>query len=167
MINVATSGSVTNDSAAIIYGQPPRTGPAKRAEVNHLSVAQPERVGRTVAARVCLAGDLVLVIDRIGNTPTAAECTERHQIDHLPTGVREGTIGAVRESRITGDVTLGIDSPPVAIFAAEGADVDELAVAVEKCRIGRVGGGGARFSRHLSAGVDALAITITAEAVPA
>src|SRR5439155_12171444 len=77
MINVATSGGETNHSAAIIYGQPPRTGSTKRAEVNHFSVAQPERVGRTVAARVCLAGDLVLVIDRIGNTPTAAECTER------------------------------------------------------------------------------------------
>src|SRR5262249_40101735 len=60
-----------------------------------------------------------------------------------------------------------VDSAPVAIFAAEATDVDELAVAIEKCRIGRVGGGGARFSRHLSAGVDALAITITAEAVPA
>src|SRR6266576_3860004 len=250
MINVATSGAVTNDGAAIVYGQPPRTGPAKRAKVNHLSVAQPKSVGRTVAARVSLAGDLVLVIDRISNTPTAAECTERShsavlvdkpeevaggivgitnnhsqivdavsgagiaakcpeighlpvcvkksvvltadcigiandltrviqiigdtvisterpQIDHLPSGVKEGTIGAVRESRITGDVTRRVDSASVAIFAAQATDVDELAVAIEKCGIGRVAGGGARFSRHLSAGVDALATTITAEAIRA
>src|SRR5207237_551818 len=72
-----------------------------------------------------------------------------------------------RESRITGDVTRSVDSAPVGIFAAEATDVDELAVAIEKCWIGRVGGGGARFSRHLSAGVDALASTITAEAVRA
>src|SRR5882724_8237115 len=207
MINVATSGAVTNDVAVIVYGQPPRTGPAKRAKVNHLSVAQPKSVGRAVAARVSLAGDLVLVIDRISNTPTAAECTERShsavlvdkpeevaggivgitnnhsqivdavsgagiaakcpEIGHLPSGVKEGTIGAVRESRITGDVTRSVDSASVAIFAAQATDVDELAVAIEKCGIGRVAGGGARFSRHLSAGVDALAITITAEAIRA
>src|SRR5262245_60248631 len=77
MINVATSGAVTNDGAAIVNGQPPGIGPPKRAKVNHLSVAQSKSVGRTVASRVCLAGDLVLVIDRISNTPTAAECTER------------------------------------------------------------------------------------------
>ena len=43
MIGIAASGGVTNDGAVIIDGQPPGTGPAKRAKVNHLPVVSRKR----------------------------------------------------------------------------------------------------------------------------
>src|SRR5205809_5573687 len=116
MINVATSGTITNDRAAIVYGEPPRVGRAKRAKINHLSVAQPKSVGRTIAARVCLAGDLVLLIDRIGNTPTATQCTER---GHSAVLVTEAEEVAGRIVGITNNHSQIIDAVSGAGIAAE------------------------------------------------
>src|SRR4029077_1016016 len=129
MINVGTSGRITNDSASIVYGQPPRSGPAKRAKVNHLSVAQPKSVGRTVAARVCLAGDLVLVIDRIGNTPTAAECAERSHSAVLVNKAEEVAGGVVG---ITNNHSQIINAVCGAGIAAKCPEIGHLPVCVKK-----------------------------------
>ena len=125
MINVATSGTVTNDRAAIVYGEPPRVGPAKRAKINHLSVAQPKSVGRTIAARVCLARDLVLFIDRIGNTPTATECTER---SHSAVLVNKAEEVAGRIVGITNNHSQIIDAVSGAGIAAECPEISHLPV---------------------------------------
>src|SRR4029077_14631772 len=96
MVDIVASGRVANDGAAIVDRQSPRAGPSKRAKVNHMSAAQAKGVGGTVVAGVPLTGDFVLVIDRIGNTPTTAECTQGSHSAVLVDKAEEVAGGIVR-----------------------------------------------------------------------
>ena len=77
VIFVGAGGRVAHYSAAVVDRQAPGTRSAERAQVYHLPVAEAERVRGTVAPGVSLAGNLVLVVDRIRDAPTAAEGAER------------------------------------------------------------------------------------------
>ena len=83
VIFVDTCGREAHNSAPVVDRQAPRTRSAKRAQVHHLPVGEAERVRGTVAPGVSLAGDLVLVVDRIRDAPTAAEGAERSHTNNL------------------------------------------------------------------------------------
>ena len=126
MINVAASSGVTNDGAVIIYGQSPGTGPAKRAKVNHLPVAQPESVGRTIAARIRLPGDLILVIDCIRNTPTAAECAKRSHRAVLIGKAEEVAGGIVGITNDHSQIVDAVSGAGIATEVSQGRSSDRL-----------------------------------------
>ena len=73
VILVGAGGREAHHGAAVVDCQAPRSRSAKRAQVHHLPVAEAERVRGPVAPGVSLAGDLIVVVDRIRDAPAAAE----------------------------------------------------------------------------------------------
>src|ERR1043166_1526798 len=125
MVDVSTRGRETDDGAAIVDRQPPGAGSAERPEVNHGSVAQPKGVRRAVAASVGLSGDFVLVIDRIGNAPTAAERTE---CSHRTVLVAKSEEVAARIVRIAHNHPKVIDRVCDAGIATECPEIRHLPI---------------------------------------
>lgn len=62
----------TYHCAAVIDRGAIGSGSAERAQVRHSAIAKAESVGSQVIPRVGLSGDLVSVVDRIGDAPGAA-----------------------------------------------------------------------------------------------
>src|SRR5207245_10763751 len=117
------------NSAAVVARQAPRTRSAKRAQVHHLPVGEAERVRGTVASGVSLAGDLVVVVDRIRDAPTAAEGAQRSHGAVLVDKAEKVARGVIR---ITDDDPEIIDAVGVARVTAERSEVGRLAVALAK-----------------------------------
>ena len=129
MIIVAAGGREADYGAAVVDRQTPGTRSTERAQVYHLPVAEAEGVRGTVAPGVSLAGDLVLVVDRIRDAPTAAEGAERSHSAVLVSKAEKVARGVIR---ITCDDPEIIDAVGVARVTAERSAVRHLSVAVEK-----------------------------------
>src|SRR6266566_3380536 len=129
VIVVAAGGREAHYGAAVVDRQAPGTRSAKRAQVYHLPVAEAEGVRGTVAPGVSLAGDLVLVVDRIRDAPTAAEGAERSHRAVLVDKAEKVARGVIR---ITCDDPEIIDAVCITGVTAERSEVGHLSVAVEK-----------------------------------
>ena len=129
VIFVAASGCEAHYGAAVVDRQAPGTRSAERAQVYHLPPAEPECVRGTVAPGVSLAGDLVLVVDRIRDAPTPTEGAERSHSIVLVDKAEKVARGVIR---ITYDGPEIVDRVGVARVAAERSEVGYLPVAVEK-----------------------------------
>src|SRR5205814_9039817 len=127
VIVVAAGGREAHYGAAVVDRQAPGTRSAKRAQVYHLPVAEAEGVRGTVAPGVSLAGDLVLVVDRIRDAPTAAEGAERSHRAVLVDKAEKVARGVIR---VTDDHSEVIDATGLA-RVAESAEVNYLAAAKE------------------------------------
>src|SRR5207253_2768275 len=128
VIFVATRSREAHYGAAVVDRQAPGTRSPERAQVHHLPVAEAERVRGAVAPGVCLAGDLVLVVDRIRDAPTAAEGAESSHSAVLVDKAEKVTGGVIG---VTDDHSEVIDATGLARVAAESAEVNYLAVAKE------------------------------------
>ena len=129
MIVVATGGREPYYGAAVVDRQAPGTRSTERAQVYHLPAAEAERVRGTVAPGVSLAGDLVLVVDRVCDAPTAAESAERSHRAVLVDKAQKVARGVIR---ITYDDPEIIDAVGIARVTAERSEVGHLSVAIEK-----------------------------------
>src|SRR5207237_6174526 len=124
----------------------PRTRSAKRAQVHQLPVGEAERVRGTVASGVSLAGDLVVVVDRIRDAPTAAEGPQRSHGAVLVDKAEKVARGVIR---ITGDDAEIIDAVGVTRVTTERSKIGHHSVAVKESVVLRAGLG--RLADYLSA----------------
>src|SRR5437667_90546 len=162
VVFVAAGVREAHYGAAVVDRQAPGTRSAERAQVHHLPVAEAERVRGTVAPSISLAGDLVLVVDRIRDAPTAAEGADRSHSAVLVDKAEKVARGVIR---ITCDHPKIIDAVGVAGVTAERSDVGHLSVAVKKGRVTHLIRRRAGCSRHLAAAIDAVGdavITVSA-----
>src|SRR4029079_111022 len=77
VINVVPRRREADHRTTVVDPQPPGTGPTQCAKIDHHSVAQSKGMRGSVLTSVSLSCDLVLVINSIGDTPTASEGTDR------------------------------------------------------------------------------------------
>src|SRR5213076_3522540 len=91
--------------------------------------AEPERMRCPVTPGVSLAGDLVMVVNRIRDAPTAAEGAQRSHGAVLVDKAEKVARGVIR---ITGDDAEIIDAVGVARIATECSEIGHHSVAVEK-----------------------------------
>src|SRR5206468_12700745 len=130
---------------AVVDRQAPRTRSAKRAQIYHLPVAEPERMRCPVTPGVSLAGDLVMVVNRIRDAPTAAEGAQRSHGAVLVDKAEKVARGVVR---ITCDDTEIIDAVGIARVTTERSKVGHHSVAVKEGVVLPSGMG--RIADHLS-----------------
>jgi len=130
MINVIARRPETDHGATVVDPEAPGAGPAECPKVRHLPAAQPKGVRGAITAGVRLPGNLVLVVDCVGDTPAAAE---RADGSHNTVLVSEAEKVTGRGIGITDNHSEVIDAARRAGVAAKRAEINHLAIAKKAC----------------------------------